>query len=48
MHRRGPPIDDFLSMFDETFDRAFADSNCVVVSLRSLPGKPLIYILKGV
>ncbi|WP_156387125.1 MULTISPECIES: MBL fold metallo-hydrolase [unclassified Rhizobium] len=48
MHRRGPPIDDFLSMFDETFDRAFADSNSVVVSLRSLPGKPLIYILKGV
>lgn len=48
MHRRGPPIDDFLSMFDDTFDRAFADSNTVVVSLRSLPGKPLIYILKGV
>jgi L-ascorbate metabolism protein UlaG (beta-lactamase superfamily) len=48
MHRRGPPIDNFLSMFDEKFDRSFADSDNVVVSLRSLPGKPLIYILKGV
>ncbi|WP_075291316.1 MBL fold metallo-hydrolase [Pararhizobium arenae] len=48
MHRRGPPIDTFLSMFDDKFDRSFADSDNVVVSLRSLPGKPLIYILKGV
>ncbi|MDQ0321782.1 L-ascorbate metabolism protein UlaG (beta-lactamase superfamily) [Pararhizobium capsulatum DSM 1112] len=48
MHRRGPPIDNFLSMFDEKFDRSFAESDNVIVSLRSLPGKPLIYILKGV
>ncbi|WEZ85109.1 MBL fold metallo-hydrolase [Rhizobium sp. 32-5/1] len=48
MHRRGPPIDNFLQMFGESFDRSFADTTNVRVSLRSLPKKPLIYILKGV
>jgi len=48
MHRRGPPIENFLQMFDGRFDRSFANGTNVTVSLRSLPKKPLIYILKGV
>jgi L-ascorbate metabolism protein UlaG (beta-lactamase superfamily) len=48
MHRRGPPIDNFLQMFGESFDRSFSDTTNVTVSLRSLPKTPLIYILKGV
>ncbi len=48
MHRRGPPIDSFLQMFDDSFDRSFAEASNVTVSLRSLPKKPLIHILKGV
>nr|WP_245295080.1 MBL fold metallo-hydrolase [Pararhizobium antarcticum] len=48
MHRRGPPIESFLQMFDGSFDRSFASGTNVIVSLRSLPRKPLIYILKGV
>ena len=48
MHRRGPPIDRFLSMFGAGFDPRYADSDRVTVSLRTLPKKPLILILKGV
>ena len=48
MHRWGPPIDQFLAMFGPDFDVAFAPGSSVSVSLRSLPRKPLIYILKGV
>ncbi len=48
MHRRGPPIDAFLDMFGDDYDKRFADSASIKVSLRSLPSKPLIYILKGV
>ena len=48
MHRRGPPVTNFLAMFGDGFDRSFANEASVTVSLRSLPKKPLIYILKGV
>ncbi len=48
MHRRGPPIDAFLDMFGDDYDKRFADSASVKVSLRSLPSKPLVYILQGV
>lgn len=48
MHRRGPPIDRFLTMFDEDFDVSFADSASVEVSIRSLPRRPTILVLKGV
>ncbi len=48
MHRRGPPVTNFLQMFDDRFDRSFASGASVTVSLRSLPKKPLIYILQGV
>lgn len=48
MHRRGPPVDAFLALFDRGFDRAFATTASVTVSLSSLPKRPLIYVLKGV
>lgn len=48
MHRRGPPIDRFLTMFDEDFDVSFADTASVEVSIRSLPRRPTILVLKGV
>lgn len=48
MHRRGPPIDRFLSMFDEDFAVSLADTESVEVSIRSLPRQPTILVLKGV
>ncbi|MCD2183169.1 MBL fold metallo-hydrolase [Rhizobium sp. GN54] len=48
MHRRGPPIDRFLLMFDEDFAVSFADTESVEVSIRSLPRQPTILVLKGV
>lgn len=48
MHRRGPPIEGFLSMFDASFDWRLSDSPGVTVSMRTLPKKPLILVLKGV
>jgi hypothetical protein len=35
-------------MFGDTFDKSFAVEASVSVSVRSLPRKPLIYILQGV
>lgn len=48
MHRRGPPIDRFLSMFGQGFDVSFGDTASVEVSIRSLPRRPTILVLKGV
>lgn len=48
MHRRGPPIADFLSMFDESFDVTLSDTATVDVSTATLPRRPLILVLKGV
>lgn len=48
MHRRGPPITSFLALFDEKYDVNFSQETSITVSLRSLPGKPTIHILKGV
>jgi L-ascorbate metabolism protein UlaG (beta-lactamase superfamily) len=48
MHRRGPPVSSFLQMFGDGFDKSFAAEASVTVSMRSLPKKPLIYILQGV
>ncbi|HUH50033.1 MAG TPA: MBL fold metallo-hydrolase, partial [Mycoplana sp.] len=48
MHRRGPPIAQFLSMFDEDFDVFFPDMATIAVSTRSLPRRPTILVLKGV
>ncbi|WP_085025614.1 MBL fold metallo-hydrolase [Ensifer aridi] len=46
MHR--PLTNAFLAMFGDDFDKSFATGPTVKVSLRSLPSKPLIYVLQGV
>ena len=46
MHRP-PLINDFLAMFGDDYDKSFATGPSVKVSLRSLPSKPLIYVLQG-
>jgi L-ascorbate metabolism protein UlaG (beta-lactamase superfamily) len=48
MHRRGPPVEAFLAMFGKDFDVAYAPDDSITVSMRTLPKKPLIYVLKGV
>lgn len=47
MHRPGNPRDRFIEMFDGKFDVTFALGDSVKVSMRTLPKKPLIYVLKG-
>ncbi|MCG5483598.1 MAG: MBL fold metallo-hydrolase [Sinorhizobium meliloti] len=46
MHR--PMTNNFLAMFGDDFDKRFATEPSVKVSLRSLPRRPLIYVLQGV
>jgi L-ascorbate metabolism protein UlaG (beta-lactamase superfamily) len=48
MHRRGPVIDDFLGMFGPDYDVFRSPEDTIQVSVRSLPKKPTIYVLKGV
>jgi L-ascorbate metabolism protein UlaG (beta-lactamase superfamily) len=48
MHRRGPPLNAFVSMFGNGFDVNYASDNSITVSLRTLPKKPLIYVMKDV
>lgn len=48
MHRRGPPIETFLSMFDDGFDTQISENRGFTVSMRTLPKKPLILVLQGV
>ncbi|MDC9835431.1 MBL fold metallo-hydrolase [Rhizobium binxianense] len=48
MHRRGPPVDAFVSMFGKDFDVAYAPDDSITVSMRTLSKKPLIYVLQGV
>lgn len=48
MHRRGPPVERFLSMFGKDFDVSYAMDDALTVSMRSLPKKPLIYVMRGV
>ena len=47
MHRRGPVIDDFLAMFGPEYDQVVSPDATIEVSIRSLPKKPTIYVLKG-
>lgn len=47
MHRRGPIVDSFMAMFDDRFDKSFSEHQSVTVSMRTLPKKPLILVLKG-
>jgi len=48
MHRRGPPVERFLSMIGKEFDIVMAQNNTLTVSLRTLPRKPQIYVMKDV
>jgi L-ascorbate metabolism protein UlaG (beta-lactamase superfamily) len=48
MHRRGPPISQFLSMFGTGFDAVTDEDATITVSIRSLPKRPTIHILSGV
>ena len=48
MHRRGPPIGQFLAMFGNGFDVVTDDSATMTVSVRGLPKRPTIHILSGV
>ncbi|OHV84596.1 MBL fold metallo-hydrolase [Rhizobium sp. LCM 4573] len=47
MHRWGPPLDRFLSMFDGRFDITHASERTLRVSLRTLPRKPTIMVPQG-
>ena len=47
MHRRGPVIDDFLGMFGAEYEKVVSPEATIEVSLRSLPKKPTIYVLRG-
>jgi L-ascorbate metabolism protein UlaG (beta-lactamase superfamily) len=48
MHRRGAPVESFLSMFDGGFDTQISENRGFTVSMRTLPKKPLILVLQGV
>jgi L-ascorbate metabolism protein UlaG (beta-lactamase superfamily) len=48
MHRRGPPIGQFLSMFGKEFDAVADDDATITVSIRNLPKRSTIHILSGV
>lgn len=47
MHRRGPVIDDFLAMFGPEYEQVVSADATIDVSLRALPKKPTIYVLRG-
>ncbi len=47
MHRTGQPVRDFVAMFDQSFDVKVSDSPGVTVSMRTMPRKPLILVLRG-
>jgi L-ascorbate metabolism protein UlaG (beta-lactamase superfamily) len=41
------PLQSFLSLFGPDFDIAYAPTNTITVSMRTLPKKPLIYVAKS-
>ena len=48
MHRRGSPINAFLDLFGDDFDRQFLPTDTLIVSLRELPEQPTIIVPHGV
>lgn len=48
MHRHSTPIGEFTARMGETFDVKFSGERSVTVSLRDLPRRPTILVLKGV
>jgi len=47
MHRTGPPLEQFLTMFGESFRIAYATDPVIRVSMRNLPRQPQILVPKG-
>ncbi|KAA0700897.1 Zn-dependent hydrolase [Neorhizobium sp. P12A] len=47
MHRFGPVMDQFLALFGPDFDVEKSSGDTLTVSLRTLPKKPLIYVVNG-
>ncbi|NTB96129.1 MBL fold metallo-hydrolase [Agrobacterium tumefaciens] len=47
MHRTGPPLEQFLTMFGESFRIAYAADPVIRVSMRNLPRQPQILVPKG-
>lgn len=48
MHRHSTPIGEFTGMMGDDFAVEFRDSRSLTVSLRNLPSRPTIIVLKGV
>jgi len=48
MHRHSTPIGEFTASMGETFDVVFSGERSLTVSLRDLPRRPTILVLKGV
>ena len=48
MPRRGSPINAFLDLFGEDFDRQFLPTDTLILSLRNLPKQPTIIVPHGV
>jgi len=48
MHRHATPIGEFTARMGETFDLKFSEERSFSVSLRSLPRRPTILVLRGV
>jgi L-ascorbate metabolism protein UlaG (beta-lactamase superfamily) len=47
MHRTGPPLEQFLTMFGGSFQIAYAKDAIIRVSMRNLPRQPQILVPKG-
>ena len=47
MHRHSTPIGEFTGMMGDGFAVDFRDERSLKVSIRSLPGRPTIVVLKG-
>lgn len=48
MHRRGAPLQSFITMMGDTFLTDFIDSDTFRISARTLPRRPTIVVLNGV
>jgi len=48
MHRHSTPMAEFLGMMGDAFAVDYRDSRSLTVSLRSLPNRPTIVVLRGV
>lgn len=47
MHRTGPPLENFLAMFQSSFAVTYAKDRVITVSMRTLPRQPTIMVPQG-